>query len=375
MKLYLKTALVCLVIAISILFYCILSYAQNEDIQGVQFKDGSTLYGKVIKMSVDDIQIKTKDGRIISRKFDDVDNFIIADTLGGIRLKDGSMIYGKIINIDSEKVTIVTKDNNHVTRKLNDVAFFIKKNEGARTPSKHLFALGAEMSYIKYEETNVEEKGMMYGVVGSYTYHNNKLMLKTEGKIAYGEVDYNGCTWDETPLTISGIPDYILEVRGLVGYNYFIKAVTVTPHLGIGYRWLQDNSQNRSTSGYKREANYVYIPIGIETVVALGNNWFLGANVEYDCFLWGIQKSYLSYVDPGLNDVENKQTSGYGFRGSISIAKKYKKAGFVLEPYIRYWNIEDSGIEPVTYYGTILTYGIEPANNSTEVGCKLAITF
>ena len=89
----------------------------------------------------------------------------------------------------------------------------------------------------------------------------------------------------------------------------------------------------------------------------------------------GTQKSYLSDVDPGFNDVENKQTSGYGFRGSISITKKYKKAGFVIEPYIRYWNIEDSGIELLTYYGTPVLYGIEPSNNSTEIGCKLAVTF
>ncbi|PKN38493.1 MAG: hypothetical protein CVU62_06570 [Deltaproteobacteria bacterium HGW-Deltaproteobacteria-2] len=370
-----KIALTSLVITVFILFYYTLSFAQNEEIKATQFKDGSTIYGKVIKMSVDEIKIQTKDGKIISRKFDDVENFIIADNLGGIQLKDGSIIYGKIIEIDSDQVIIVTKDNNSITRKFNDVAFFINKADEEKKPPKHFFALGTEISYIKYEETGVEEKGMMYGLVGSYNYHNNKLMMKAEGKFAYGEVDYNGSTWDDIPLTISGIPDYMLEFRGLVGYNYFVKTITITPHLGIGYRWLQDNSQNKSPSGYKREANYFYIPAGIEAVADLGNNWFLGANVEYDCFLWGTQKSYLSDVDPGFNDVENKQTSGYGFRGSISITKKYKNAGFVVEPYIRYWNIEDSGIELLTYYGTPVVYGIEPSNNSTEIGCKLAVTF
>lgn len=375
MKLCCKKTLVCAMIATFTLVYYTFSFAQNQDINGVQFKDGSTIYGRVTKMSVDNIQIETKDGKIISRKFDDVDNFIIANNLGGIRLKDGSTIYGRIIEIDSDKVTILTKDNNSITRKFSDVVSFINKDVEEKKPSRHLFALGTEVSYIKYEETGVEEKGMMYGAVGSYTYHNNKLMLKAEGKFAYGEVDYNGSTWDETPLTVSGIPDYMLEVRGLIGYNYYVKTVTITPHLGIGYRWLQDNSQNKSSSGYKRESNYFYIPAGIEAVADLGNNWFLGANLEYDCFLWGIQKSDLSDVDPGFNDVENKQTSGYGFRGSISITKKYKKAGYVIEPYIRYWNIEDSGIEPVTYHGTYVIYGIEPCNNSTEIGCKLAVTF
>jgi hypothetical protein len=370
-----KIALTSLVITIFILFYYTLSFAQNEGIKGVQFKDGSAIYGRVIKMSADDIQIETKDGKIISRKFDDVENFIITENLCGIRLKDGSAIYGRIIKIDFNKVIIATKDKNTVTKKFDDVASFIKKDDEEKKPPKHLFTLGAEISNIKYKEPNMEEKGMMYGVVGSYAYHINKVMLKAEGKLAYGQEDYDGVTWGGTPLTLSGIPAYMLELRGLLGYDFTVKAITITPNLGIGYRWLQDNSQNKYSAGYKRESNYFYIPISMEAVANLGSGWSLGANVEYDRFLWGIQKTYLSDVDPGNNDIENRQTSGYGFRGSISIAKKYEKVGFIIEPYIRYWNINDSEIEPITYYGTIVNYGIEPNNTSTEIGCKLAVTF
>jgi hypothetical protein len=63
---------------------------------------------------------------------------------------------------------------------------------------KHTFELGTEISYIKYEEPDVmEDKGMMYGLVGSYTYHD-KVMLKAEGKGSWGEVDYDGELQNET---------------------------------------------------------------------------------------------------------------------------------------------------------------------------------
>ena len=370
-----KKALICVMIAAFTLLFYTFSFAQHEGIKGVQFKDGSAIYGRVIKMSADDIQIETKDGKIISRKFTDVEGFIITENLRGIRLKDGSVMYGKITEMDFNKVIILTKDNNTVTKKFDDVASFIKKDGEEKKPSKRFFTLGTEISYIKYKETYMEDKGMMYGIAGSYAYHGN-VMLKVEGKFAYGRLDYEGQTWGGTPLAASAIPAYMLELRGLLGYDFIVKAITITPNLGFGYRWLQDNSQNVSPpGGYKRESNYFYIPVGVETVANLGYGWSLGANVEYDRFLWGTQNTYLSNVDPGFNDVENKQTSGYGFRGSISVAKKYEKIGFVIEPYIRYWNINDSEIEPLTYYGTPVLYAIEPSNNSTEIGCKLAITF
>lgn len=375
MRSYHKKALSCLIIAAFTLLCHTVSFAQSEAIKGVQFKDGKTIYGKVIKMSADDIQIETKDGKTISGKFADVENFIIIENLCGIRLKDGSVMHGKITEMDYNKVIIVTKDNKVVTRNFDDVASFIKKDEKEKKPSKHLFSLGTEISYIKYKETYMEDKGMMYGIAGSYAYHGN-VMLKVEGKFAYGRLDYEGQTWGGTPLAASAIPAYMLELRGLLGYDFSFKAITITPNLGFGYRWLQDNSQNVSPpGGYKRESNYFYIPIGIETVANLGHSWSLGAHVEYDRFLWGVQKTYLSNADPGFNDIENKQTSGYGFRGSISVAKRCEKVGFLIEPYIRYWNINDSEIVPITYYGTIVDYGIEPDNTSTEIGCKLVVTF
>ena len=64
------------IIVTFILSFYSLSFAQYEGIKGAQFTDGSIIYGRVIQLDVNDIRIETKDGKIISRKFDDVDNFI-----------------------------------------------------------------------------------------------------------------------------------------------------------------------------------------------------------------------------------------------------------------------------------------------------------
>jgi hypothetical protein len=200
-------------------------------------------------------------------------------------------------------------------------------------------------------------------------------MAKLEGKFAYGSVDYNGATMDGTPLTISDIPDYMVEFRWLLGYDFVAKGITITPDFGIGYRYVQDNAQQRYAGGYQRESNYIYIPIGAGAVTNIGKGWSFGANVEYDLFLWGRQISYFSDIDPNYNNPENEQLRGYGVRGSISIAKKGEKMSFIIEPYIRYWNIKESNYSILTYDNMPVSYGYEPNNDSTEIGCKLAVTF
>jgi hypothetical protein len=372
--LYYKKIWSYVIITIFILFFATSSFAQDENIKGVEFINGSIIYGKVVNLNVDDIQIETKDGKVIFRKFNEVKNFIRMEDLRGIRFKDGSVMFGMVIGMDFNKVTIITKNNETVTRKFDDVASFIQEDDKEIIRQKYSFSLGTEISYIKYNEPYVEEKGVMYGIVGSYAYHN-KLMAKLEGKFAYGQMEYDGETWGGIPLTVSDIPDYMLELRALLGYDFVVKAVTITPNLGIGYRWLQDNGQKQSNSGYERNSNYCYLPIGIETVAKLANGWSLGANMEFDVFLYGKQRSELSNVDSGYNDPENDQKQGYGARGSISVEKKGKKIGFIIEPYIRYWNVKESGYAYLTSNGIPIGYIVEPNNDSTEIGCKLAVTF
>ncbi len=241
---------------------------------------------------------------------------------------------------------------------------------------KHSVEVGTEISYIKYEEPDVmEETGAMYGIVGSYTYHNN-FMLKAQGKWSYGQVDYSS----QGTGTLDGVDDYMLELRGLGGYDFPVsETVTITPYIGFGYRYLYDDLRGTSSTGakgYQREANYFYSPIGIEAIVNLKDGWSLGPTVEFDYFWAGTQRSHLGDFFAGLDTLENDQDEGYGVRGSIKIQKKGDKIDFLVEPFVRYWNIGESEKSNITYSGTpIGLIGYEPKNNSIEIGGKLAAKF
>lgn len=237
--------------------------------------------------------------------------------------------------------------------------------------------MGTEISHITYKEPDVmEEKGMMYGLAGSYTYHDS-FMFKIDGKSSYGSVDYTS----QDTGTIDAIDDYMLELRTVGGYDFNITdTTTITPYLGIGYRYLNDDSKGMVSStnalGYERESNYYYSPIGILAVNEFDNNeWSIGLTTEYDHFWKGKQISHLSDVDLGYSDLKNDQNEGFGCRGSIQIIKRDENIDFMIEPFIRYWDIKKSKIADITYNGVLYAYAWEPKNNSTEIGIKIAARF
>jgi len=237
--------------------------------------------------------------------------------------------------------------------------------------------LGPEISHISYREPGyMRERGLMYGISASYTHHtNNKFMLKADGKFSYGQVRYKGSG------NISGINDYILEGRGLVGYDLSVtEGTTGILYTGFGYRYLFDDLGGKTSStgalGYDRESTYYYSPIGIDVVTEINDHWSAGLTAEYDFFWSGVQKSHLEDLLAGLNTLNNNQKSGYGLRGSIRLQKKGNKVDFVVEPFIKYWDINASDFKAVTYTGIpIGLVGQEPKNNSTEIGCKLSVKF
>jgi len=236
--------------------------------------------------------------------------------------------------------------------------------------------IGLEISHIEYKESDfMKEKGIMYGVAAAYEAHANKLMFKLDGRFAYGQVDYS------SPVsgTSDNIKDYHIETRLALGYDFPVseKAI-ITPYFGFGYRYLNDDmteSFSTGDKGYLRESNYFYSPIGLDMVVNLEDGWSIGAVAEYDLFWLGVQKSHLEDVGFGLSTLTNDQKSGWGARGSIKIKKESGKINFVIEPFIRYWDIKNSETTNITYYGFPVGVGYEPANTSTDVGVKLAIQF
>lgn len=255
-----------------------------------------------------------------------------------------------------------------------------------------VIAIAPEVSYIKYHEHGLmRESGAMSGINGSYTYHpregnilNNEIinMYRVEGRFSYGKVDYQGGVEHEdgsvTPQSFNGINDYMFEIRSLMGKDYYMgRSKILTPFFGAGYRSLYDSLSENKPFGYNRQIQYLYVPIGAQATADLTNGWSLKAIAEYDFLIRGYVTSYLGEV--GLGDLQNRQTSGFGMRGSIKLVKRTKYFNVTLEPFIRYWSIHASHIgqsTPFTLDGQNFVFlGEEPPNTSVEVGGKLGIEF
>lgn len=255
--------------------------------------------------------------------------------------------------------------------------------------------MGAEASYIRYEEPDImKDTGYMAGVFAAYTHRTstnrhiktlgdifsdeNKInMYRLDGKLSWGQVDYKSRNTGE----IDNIDDYMIEIRGTAGYDIPVSdAWRLTPYLGFGFRYLNDDSGGRASTtghfGYERESRYFYLPIGLETQRTFQKNWIAAMTFEYDVFLDGTQKSHLGDAVSGIDTVKNDQDGGYGLRGSFKLTKQKESYDFFVEPFIRYWNIDDSDLAVITFSGSpIGLVGQEPANNSTEYGFKLGVRY
>ncbi len=237
--------------------------------------------------------------------------------------------------------------------------------------------IGPEVYSFKYEEPGfMEEEGLFYGVRLGYTIRDwvpaspkkspldGGSMFRAEFRFARGQVDYDGETLEGTPARADDIDDFAFEGRLLFGGDMLRGDSLNTLYAGIGYRYLNDDSSIYA-GGYERESNYLYVPLGYQFDSSHKVGWSFGFGAEYDFFIAGIQRSHLSNV--GLYDIDNRQNRGYGYRASFRFQHKSKYAIFTIEPFFRYWDIDDSEIE----YAGYDYYGLEPANKTREIGVQL----
>lgn len=252
--------------------------------------------------------------------------------------------------------------------------------EPARTPPPGLkdhWDIAPETFWFFYEEPSlaVEWEGWMYGIRTSYTQHSpkNHLMGSLEGRYAVGGVDYDGFLSNGTPHTDSGT-DHFFEIRGKGGYDWAAGKIVTTPFLGIGFRYWLDDLE--SANAYERNIRYLYSPIGVAMTYAVSDRWTWGMELEYDFFWRGWVTSHLSDVNASFNDPKNRQKNGYGVRGSLSVERLVNKGLSVsVKPFIRYWRIDDSDTSAVTFAGTLIGAGQEPANKTIESGLEITFAY
>lgn len=268
---------------------------------------------------------------------------------------------------------------------------FTSEELPAETPNRAFgeLKIKTENYKIEYEEPNfMSHKGYMHGVAVSYTARlsdrsldqlsaqENKIgVLRADGRFAMGYVDYKSYGTG----TMDGQENYSGEIRLVGGYELKLAEALITPYFGGGYRYLYNDARGTTSTGhigYRRQSLYFYLPLGLDIQKRFSDDWQITLNGEYDFFVYGTQKTYLGDVHPGYDSLENHQGKGFGCRGSLEILKEGKTMDIFFEPFIRYWDIEDSELSYVTWEGQwIVGAGIEPKNNTKELGLKMGVRF
>ncbi len=243
--------------------------------------------------------------------------------------------------------------------------------------------IAPEVSHYRYREPGVmRNEGTLYGIVGSYTRRsllsgdptqsgidgNDAISWSTvrvEGRVSFGEVDYDGSYMDGTPLHTSGTDDLLLDIRLLGGREWQPTVFPSAFYVGIGYRYLNDDSSSLP-GGYLRQSNYLYVPLGSRADFALGDKWSLGLTGEFDVLLIGRQISHLDDVGPSYPEVKNWQWPGFGLRAAVALRHKSRSYDVAVSPFIRYWWIAESDVSDGYY---------EPENNTLEYGLSAIIRF
>ena len=240
-----------------------------------------------------------------------------------------------------------------------------------------------EKYYYEYKEdsVNVKLKGWWDSIDAVYVYRPQEGDLLysdwvnhygLEGRYAWADLDYtSGSTGSDNDE-----PNRMVELRGILGRDFYpTPSVVITPYGGFGFRYLVDDSGGRQTTtgqyGYDRKSHYFYLPVGFNYTYQPNKDWRIVSNAEYDYFISGWQKSYLSDVPvPGYFDVRNNQKHGYGVRGSIKFIKILPFVNLSIEPFVRYWHIDDSNVANAG-----LIDGMEPENTTIESGLKAGVEF
>lgn len=247
---------------------------------------------------------------------------------------------------------------------------FADEIQKARLHPRLTWELGPEVSYFKYEETHggdsvMDETGVLYGIKTAVTGHtSNNLMWRLSGRFDFGELDYDGQLQDGTPIELD-TKDYIVNLKGLLGWDFGSDRWRQTLYTGLGYRyWINDIE---SQYGYVREVSWLYLPIGYEAATPMGENWIFRGAFEFDILAKGTVESHLKKF--GLSTIENDQDfgSGYGFGLNLDFIREVENSlKWSIGCFVNYMHVDKTDVNQGF---------LEPENETTEVGLRVSFLF
>ncbi|MBR2082847.1 MAG: hypothetical protein IJ876_07605 [Elusimicrobiaceae bacterium] len=266
----------------------------------------------------------------------------------------------------------------------------------AMQAKKHNLELAYEHSKYTYKEPHmaypIKDYGHKNGVSIIYTMRSvlssgyneeDPSFASLEGRYMGRDVTYKG--WmsysDGTvePASAGGLKDYYFEAALKLGRVYQLsQSFGLWPYLGIGWRQLRNHLEDMGEGGYQRTSTYIYLPIGTDLKYTLNDRVTLSVNGQFDILLHGNQYSRMTDLEMFMDDASNRQSQGYGIRASAKASVDLGKIGVFMEPFWRYWHIQNSSVETFYYDRDPSNPGLdlwEPFNTTHEYGIRAGIMF
>jgi len=250
----------------------------------------------------------------------------------------------------------------------------LKDNPRISLKTEDSIEIGLQTYWYKYEE---EVDGDFFMSNTGQKYGLSLTGIKNIGNNVYIIGDIRYATGDVKYKSASGtgdVSDDMYETRLLVGIEKVTDGALWSSFIGLGYRYLYNDLRDLGSGGYRRESQYIYVPIGITHRFRVNRNSRISTTFEYDYFVQGEQKSYLSDVSPAdaaiFGDPVNDQNNGYGIRVNTS----YEEESWSVGVFLNYWKIEDS---EVNYYDDppVVWSLLEPKNDTIEAGVQVKYRF
>ena len=272
--------------------------------------------------------------------------------------------------------------DNEISTELRTGAFAKPHKFSGSFKSERRFAVSLAPSYWYYSEPgimSIDGPAVRLKADWKDRFGDSSFLYGLQGEYTQGAMRYDGRLQNGTPLQSKSF-DSASEIRAL------LQADLVDTfdqnfgfYSGFGYRYWFNLVQ--SPGGYRREITYQYVPIGAEYSV-IWTTTSLILYSEYDLFLGGTVKSYLSDVNASkFDDIENTQASGSGqglrFGARISWASPSESvASYFIEPQWSYWRVDESDRKAgrATTPGTT-TYYFEPENETSIFLIDAGLTF
>lgn len=241
----------------------------------------------------------------------------------------------------------------------------------------HRFEVGVDGFIDFYREPDtfpdLNERAYYGSLDLGYEYqYSPRYYLDIEQRVSRGSSRYKSSQGH-----IADIPQWEFESRIMAGMiNNISSQRRLSYYMGLGSRYLLDQSKGKVTSGgsvaanaYERRIFQLYIPIGV-TYEFPAYGMTFAPNIEIDPIFYGNVQSRLQNI-PGQEVFNNRQNKGIGLRGEFMMGQHYDSGfGWQFGPFVRYWDVPDSELD---FNGT--GGGMEPRNTRLQTGAKLKLQF